>query len=49
MQARALTIRVLWLAMAASLLVPRLLFAFAAWISKNRIDELTRERLVRSH
>ena len=48
MQARALTIRVLWLAMAASLLVPCLLFAFASWMSKKHIDELTSERLVRS-
>jgi two-component system, NtrC family, sensor kinase len=48
MLARALTIRVLWLAMAASLLVPCLLFAFASWMSKKHIDELTSERLVRS-
>src|SRR5271170_5940508 len=48
MQARALTVRVLWLAMAASLLVPLLLFAVASWISKKHIDELTSERLVRS-
>jgi two-component system, NtrC family, sensor kinase len=48
MQARGLTIRVLWLAMAASLLVPCLLFAFASWLSKKHIDELTSERLVRS-
>jgi two-component system, NtrC family, sensor kinase len=48
MQARALTIRVLWLAIAASLLVPCLLFAFASWMSKKHIDELTSERLVRS-
>jgi two-component system, NtrC family, sensor kinase len=48
MQARALTIRLLWLAMAASLLVPCLLFAFASWISKKHIEELTSERLVRA-
>jgi two-component system, NtrC family, sensor kinase len=48
MQTRGLTIRLLWLAMAASLLVPCLLFAFASWISKKHIDELTSERLLRS-
>jgi two-component system, NtrC family, sensor kinase len=48
MQARALTIRLLWLAMAASLLVPCLLFVVAAWISHKHIDEITSERIVRS-
>ncbi len=48
MKARALTIRLLWLAMAASLLVPYLLFAFASWISYNHLQELTSERLIRS-
>ena len=48
MQARTLTIRLLWLAMAASLVVPCLLFAFASWISYRHIQDLTSERLVRS-
>ena len=48
MQTRALTIRLLWLAMAASLLAPCLLFAFASWISYQHLQELTSERLVRS-
>jgi two-component system, NtrC family, sensor kinase len=48
MQARALTIRLLWLAMAASLLVPCLLLAFASWTSYQHLQELTSERLVRS-
>ena len=48
MKARARTIRLLWLAMAASLLVPCLLFAFASWINYNHLQELTSERLARS-
>jgi two-component system NtrC family sensor kinase len=48
MKARGLTIRLLWLAMAASLLVPSLLFAFASRISYNHIQELASERLLRS-
>jgi len=48
MQSRALTIRLVRLAMAASLLVPFFLFAFASWNSYRNIWSLTDERLVRS-
>jgi two-component system, NtrC family, sensor kinase len=48
MQARALTIRLVRLAMAASLLVPCALFAFAAWNSYRNLAALTDERLARS-
>jgi two-component system NtrC family sensor kinase len=48
MQARALTTRLVRLAMAASLLVPCLLFAFAAWNSYRNLRALTDERLARS-
>jgi two-component system, NtrC family, sensor kinase len=48
MQARTLTIRLVRLAMAASLLAPALLFAFAAWNSYRNLEALTDERLARS-
>jgi hypothetical protein len=48
MQARALTIRLVRLAMAASLIVPRLLFAFASWNNYRNLKALTDERLTRS-
>jgi two-component system, NtrC family, sensor kinase len=48
MHSRALTIRLVQLAMAASLLVPFLLFVFASWNSYRNIWSLTDERLVRS-
>ena len=48
MQARALTIRLVRLAMAASLLAPCLLFAFASWNSYRNLKALTDERLARS-
>ncbi len=48
MQARALTIRLVRLAMAASLLVPCLLFGFASWSSYRNTKALTDERLLRS-
>jgi two-component system, NtrC family, sensor kinase len=48
MQARTLTIRLVRLAMAASLLAPTLLFAFAAWNSYRNLAALTDERLARS-
>jgi two-component system, NtrC family, sensor kinase len=48
MQARTLTIRLVRLAMAASLLVPCALFAFAAWNSYRNLSALTDERLARS-
>jgi two-component system NtrC family sensor kinase len=48
MQSRALTIRLVRLAMAASLLVPFFLFAFASWNSYRSIWSLTDERLIRS-
>jgi two-component system, NtrC family, sensor kinase len=48
MQARTLTIRLVRLAMAASLLVPCALFAFAAWNSYRNLAALTDERLGRS-
>src|SRR5262245_5933590 len=48
MQARTLTIRLVRLAMAASLLAPTVLFAFAAWNSYRNLAALTDERLARS-
>ena len=48
MQARTLTIRLVRLAMAASLLAPTLLVAFAAWNSHRNLAALTDERLARS-
>ena len=48
MQARTLTIRLVRLAMAASLLAPTMLFAFAAWNSYRNLAALTDERLARS-
>jgi len=48
MQARVLTIRLVRLAMAASLLVPCLLFAFASWSTYRNLESLTDERLMRS-
>lgn len=48
MQSRALTIRLVRLAMAASLLVPCLLFAFASWSSYRHLKALADERLIRS-
>jgi signal transduction histidine kinase len=48
MQARTLTIRLVRTAMAASLLVPCALFAFAAWNSYGTLTALTDERLARS-
>ncbi len=48
MQARELTIRLVRLAMAASLLVPCLLFAFASWSTNRNLKSLTDERLMRS-
>ena len=48
MQARALTIRLLRLAMAASLLVPLLLVALTAWTSYRDVKLLADERIVRS-
>ncbi len=48
MQQRALTIRLARLAMAAALLVPCLLFAFASWNNYRSLKALTDERLTRS-
>jgi two-component system NtrC family sensor kinase len=48
MQARVLTIRLVRLAMAASLLVPCAIFAFASWNSYHTLEALTDERLTRS-
>jgi len=48
MQARTLTIRLVRLAMAASLLAPALLFSFATWNSHRNLAALTDERLTRS-
>src|SRR5262245_2934959 len=48
MQARALTIRLVRLAMAAALLVPLLLFAVGSWFSYRSLNELAEERLIRS-
>jgi two-component system NtrC family sensor kinase len=48
MQARALTIRLVRLAMAAALVAPCLLFGFASWSSHRNLIALTEERLKRS-
>ena len=48
MQSRALTIRLVRLAMAAALLVPCLLFGFATWTSYRNFRALADERLTRS-
>ncbi len=48
MQRRSLTIRLVRLAMAASLLAPSLLFGFASWNSYRNLKALTDERLSRS-
>src|ERR1700722_7343970 len=48
MQNRLLTIRLIRLAMVASLVLPCLLFAFATWTSYLNIHQLADERLVRS-
>ncbi len=48
MESRLLTIRLIRLAMAASLVLPLLLFAFASWTSYRNIHALADERLVRS-
>ena len=48
MQARTRTIWLVRLAMAASLLAPLILFAFAAWNSLRSTEALTDERLARS-
>ena len=48
MQQRELTIRLVRLAMAAALIVPCLLFAFASWNSYRQIAALTDERLSHS-
>ena len=48
MQARTLTIWLVRVAMAASLLAPTMLFAFAAWNSYRNLAALTDERLARS-
>ena len=48
MQARATTFRLLRLAMAASLLFPCLLFAYASLVDYRRTTELAEERIARS-
>ena len=48
MQARALTIRLIRLAMAAALIFPLALFLFASWSSYRNISALADERLSRS-
>lgn len=48
MQKRALTIRLIWLAMGASLLVPAALFVGAAWIAYRHTQALAVERLERA-
>src|SRR5215831_18665305 len=48
MQQRVLTIRLVRLAMAAAVLLPCLIFAFASWTSYRSLKVLTDERLVRS-
>jgi two-component system NtrC family sensor kinase len=48
MQARILTYRLIRLAMAASLILPSLLFIFASWTAYRNLHALAEERLVRS-
>ena len=48
MQSRALTIRLIRLAMAAALIFPLVLFLFASWSSYRSISALADERLTRS-
>jgi signal transduction histidine kinase/CheY-like chemotaxis protein len=48
MQNRLLTIRLIRLAMIAALVLPCVLFGFAAWTTYRNIDRLADERLVRS-
>ena len=48
MQQRALTLRLIRLAMGAALLLPCLLFGVASWISYRNVENLTTERLTRS-
>jgi two-component system, NtrC family, sensor kinase len=48
MQARLMTIRLIRLAMAASLVLPCLLFTFASWSTYRSLHALARERMVRS-
>jgi two-component system NtrC family sensor kinase len=48
MQQRALTIRLIGLAMGAALILPCLLFAVGSWITYRHTDDLTTERLSRS-
>ena len=45
MQKRALTIRLIWLAMGAALLIPVALFAAASWINYRHTEALAAERL----
>lgn len=48
MQARRMTLRLVRLAMVASLLVPCLLFAYASWASYQHVEALAGERIARS-
>ena len=48
MQARLRTIRLVWLAIAASIVLPCLLFAYSSWSSYREIHAFALERLVRS-
>jgi two-component system NtrC family sensor kinase len=48
MQQRKLTIRLVHLAMGATVLLPALLFLFASWRSHENVQALTDERLIRS-
>jgi two-component system NtrC family sensor kinase len=48
LQARATTLRLVRLAMAASIMFPCLLFAYASWLDYRRTTELAEERIARS-
>ena len=48
MQARSRTFRLIWLAMAASLVLPLLLFAYSSLTSFRDLHAFARERLIRS-
>ncbi|AMN43040.1 ATP-binding protein [Rhodoplanes sp. Z2-YC6860] len=48
MQARQRTIRLIWLAVGTSIVLPCLIFGYSAWISYRDLQALAHERLVRS-
>jgi two-component system NtrC family sensor kinase len=47
-QARQRTIRLIWLAIGTSIVLPCLIFGYSSWVSYRELHELAHERLVRS-